>query len=232
MIRIRLERAPRVVADLHLRPEEPEEIAAFAAQVRELAGAGADLAVLGDLVDAWPGPGHWREPAWAPLLAAARELTAAGGRLWLLRGNRDVLFEPADLAPLGARLADALLAPAEEGLALLSHGDEYCLRDRPYQRLRRALRWPPLRRLLRALPYRLRLRLAARMRGVSRAAVARKPLDALALEPAAVAAALAEAGAGLAVIGHLHREEQRELPGGLRLRVLPAWSPERPPAAI
>ena len=169
---------------------------------------------------------------YAPLVAAFRGLRQRGVELWLLRGNRDVLLEPADLEPFGGRLADRLLAATGSGTLLLSHGDEYCLRDRPYQRLRRALRARPLRWLLRSLPRRLRLGLAARMRGASQAAISRKPLDSMALVEEAVEAALADQGAAGAVIGHLHRAEQRVLAGGGALRVLPAWTPEQPPEPI
>ncbi len=223
----------RVVADLHLRPDQPAEVAAFAGQLEQLAAPETEaLVVLGDLVDAWAGPGCWEEPGYAPLLAGFGGLAERGVELWLLRGNRDVLLEPADLEPFGGRLADRLLAATGSGTLLLSHGDEYCLRDRPYQRLRRALRARPLRWLLRSLPRRLRLGLAARMRGASQAAISRKPLDSMALVEEAVEAALADQGAAGAVIGHLHQAEQRVLAGGLALRVLPAWTPERSPEPI
>ena len=223
----------RLVADSHLRPDQPAEVAAAAAHVDALDAADTDaLVVLGDLVDAWAGPGCWSEAGFEPLLSAFERLRQRGVGLWLLRGNRDVLFEAGDLEPFGGRLADRLVVETGRSVLLLSHGDEYCLRDKPYQRLRRALRRRPLRWLLRGLPLRLRLRLAARMRGASVAAVSRKPLESMALVDEAVSAALAEQGAAEAVIGHLHREERRTLPCGRTLRVLPAWSPERPPAPI
>lgn len=222
-----------IVADLHLRPDRPAEIAAFAAQLDALAAADAEaLVVLGDLVDAWAGPGCWREPGFEPLLAAFHRLRERGIGLWLLRGNRDVLLEPDDLEPFGASLADRLLVEAGGATLLLSHGDEYCLRDRPYQRLRRALRFRPLRWLLRHLPFRLRMRFAARLRGASQAAVSRKPLGSMAVVEEAVVAALEEQRADIAVIGHLHREERRSLAAGKILRVLPAWSPEHPPEPV
>ncbi len=228
-------RAVWLVADLHLRPDRPEEVAAFARQLDALPAACDALVVLGDLVDAWAGPGGWEEPGFEELVAAFRRLEARGIPAWVLRGNRDVLLEPADLGPLGARLADSLrVTPEEPGAAaaLLSHGDEYCLRDRPYQRLRRALRWRPLRAVLRGLPGSLRRALARRMRRVSAEAVARKPLDSMALVDEAVGEALAARGAERAVIGHLHREERRELAGGGRLEVLPAWGPGSPPRPL
>lgn len=221
-----------VVADLHLPPDDDAEARRFAAQLAELPDSCEALVVLGDLVDAWAGPGSWREPGYQPLLEALSRLPERGIACWLLRGNRDVLMEPPDLAGFGGHLADSLLLELGSRRLLLSHGDEYCLRDRPYQRLRRSLRFRPLRWLLRALPYRLRRRLAQRMRGLSREAVARKPLDAMALVDQAVVSALARHGAEEALIGHLHRAERRPLGPERALRVLPAWGPQRPPEPI
>ncbi|MAW60510.1 MAG: hypothetical protein CMJ94_06715, partial [Planctomycetes bacterium] len=54
-----------VWTDLHLRPEAPAEIAAFAAQV-EAVSADTTLLLLGDLFDAWTGPETFRSTAFEP----------------------------------------------------------------------------------------------------------------------------------------------------------------------
>jgi len=190
---------------------------------------GARVVLLGDLVDAWWGPGQWREAALLPLATALRGLLRRGGEFYWVRGNRDVLLEAGDLAGIGGVPCDALLYAAPQGPLLLSHGDEYCTRDRSYQRLRRLLRNRFLRLLLRALPYRLRRWIACGMRGGSRRAVARKPLSTLALDDSAVEDACSEVGARGALIGHLHAPQQRELGSGISLTVLPAWRPGAAP---
>jgi UDP-2,3-diacylglucosamine hydrolase len=111
---------------------------------------------------------------------------------------------------------------------LFSHGDEYCWNDLPYQRLRRTLRRPLVRGVLRCLPAFVRIWMGKKMRGHSQEAVARKPLDTLALDLSAVERALDQASAGLAVIGHLHAAANHDLEGGKRLLVLPAWQPNQP----
>lgn len=217
-----------VFTDLHLDPAAPEEVRAFAASLAAAPPGLPLLLVLGDLFDAWTGPEVWEEPGLAPLASALAELSARGTRVVLLRGNRDVLLEPGDGARVGAEVADAVVLETPGGRILASHGDEYCLQDRPYQRLRRWLRRPAVRRLARSLPWSWRRRAARRLRGISRGAVARKPLDALALVDGAVLQALEIHDAALALVGHLHRREERELAPGRRLRVLPAWSPGTP----
>jgi UDP-2,3-diacylglucosamine hydrolase len=221
-----------VWADLHLHQDQASEILRFAEQIQSVPAEIQAVLVLGDLFDAWVGPETWQDPAFQPLVDAFRQLHARQIDLILLRGNRDVLMNPADVAQVHAQLADSVLLKTGSSFALLSHGDEYCLNDLPYQRLRRTLRRPLVRGILRALPHRLRKRIAAKMRGHSERAVGRKPMDMMALNEGAVLAALAkvrggktELGDGLAVIGHLHQERQQKLAEGRFLHVLPAWEP-------
>lgn len=219
---------PLVVwTDLHLRRDAEPEIAAFAEQVDGVPHA-TTLLILGDLFDAWTGPETARPEAFAPLRTVFARRAAAGAATWLLRGNRDVLMTPGQARSLGVELADRVTAEVDGTLVLFSHGDEACLNDRPYQRLRRALRHPLVRGTLRLIPAPGRRRLGRWMRGRSTAAIARKPLDAMALDLAAADRALAAAGAEIGVIGHLHEEAEHALPSGRRLLVRPAWEPGQP----
>lgn len=219
---------PLVVwTDLHLQAAAPSEIQAFAQQV-DAVESGTRLLLLGDLFDAWTGPEAVNEAAFEPLRAALAARHAAGETTILLRGNRDVLMRPAQAESLGMSLADRVLWDGPSGPVLFSHGDEYCLNDAPYQRLRSTLRRPFVRGLLRCLPASVRIWMGKKMRGHSQEAVARKPLDTLALDLSAAERALDQASAGLAVIGHLHAAANHDLEGGKRLLVLPAWQPNQP----
>lgn len=219
--------------DLHLDAARPGECEEFAGQLRALrpGARGSAVVVLGDLFDAYVGPEDWQAPPFAAVLAELRALAAAGARVLLLRGNRDVLLEPGHLPEdAGIEVADAVaLRLGGRAPALLTHGDAYCLADRRYQFLRRTLRRPGLRRFLARRGPRFRRWLAARLRRVSRGEVARKPLEHLQPVPEPARAELEAAGAAAAVIGHLHRDLRLDLGGGLRLRVLPAWEPSAPP---
>ena len=218
-----------VWADLHLRDDQPDEILAFANQLQAVPAEVDSVIVLGDLFDAWIGPETWQNPAFQPLLRSFRALAVQQTTLILVRGNRDVLLDPKDATDLPAVVVDRILLLADSGQKiLLSHGDEYCLNDLPYQRLRRTLRRPWVRFLLRRLPFSLRNRIAARMRGHSQRAVGRKPLDILTLNLDAAQIALTEVGAERAVIGHLHVANKQNLAAGGVLQVLPAWAPSVP----
>jgi UDP-2,3-diacylglucosamine hydrolase len=216
-----------VWTDLHLQADAPEEIRSFAAQLDAIP-SGQTLLILGDLFDAWTGPESVAGPEFAPLRAALAARQAAGQPSFLLRGNRDVLMQPCQAERLGLELADRLIWQSPGGKVLFSHGDEYCLNDLPYQRLRRTLRRPVVRGMLRCLPAALRIWMGRKMRGHSQQAVARKPLDSLALELPAAQAALDRASANYAVIGHLHAPAVHALDAGKQLIVLPAWQPSQP----
>jgi UDP-2,3-diacylglucosamine hydrolase len=213
-----------VWADLHLQAERPTEIQAFADSLAEVPVGLECVLILGDLFDAWTGPEMWCAAPFLALTEAFKKLSEGGVQVILIRGNRDVLMEPTDTAKVGAQLADEVLWAGESHL-LISHGDEYCLRDLAYQRLRRTLRRPWLRRFLRFLPVPIRQWIARKMRKRSTEAIARKPLDSMALDEAAICQALRENGAQKALIGHLHAAELRVLEGEFELEVLAAWQP-------
>jgi UDP-2,3-diacylglucosamine hydrolase len=223
--------------DLHLHAARPQEIAAFLIQLRESAASGGGptaseraVIVMGDLFDAYAGPEDWRLPGFDAMRDAIGEVTRSGIRVVLLRGNRDVALEPADAAPCGAQVADGVIVRlGVRPPALITHGDAFCLADRRYQFLRRTLRRPGLRRFLRARGAGTRRWLAARLRGVSRGEMARKPLADLEILPDPLRAELRQHGAQQAVLGHLHQERRLDLGAGLRARVLPAWDPETSP---
>ncbi len=220
----------RIYTDLHLDGDRPHEIAAFAIDLRQQAAdpnvERCHVVVLGDLFDAYTGAESWRAPAFRELVEAFRELASRAAGVWVLRGNRDVLLEPAHVAEHGLRVADGLLArlPGRPA-ALLTHGDAYCLADHDYQKLRRLLRRRGMRRVLGLVGAGGRRLLARRLRAHSRDAVAAKSPQELELHEDTLAAELERVGAAVAVLGHLHEARDRRLPSGARLRVLPAWEP-------
>lgn len=224
---------PALFADLHLQPERFEEISAFAGSLFELPPEFDSVVILGDLFEAYVGREAWTHPNFELLTLAFAGLRQRGLPLVLLRGNRDVLLTRGDGRALGIHVADSLVVRGQHAPStLLTHGDEFCLSDRPYQRLRRILRMSGVRALLRALPWRLKQHLARRMRGYSMQEVARKPVETLGLTLEAVQQRLEQCSAQQAVVGHLHRAERHTLADGRGLEVLPAWQPGSPPLVL
>lgn len=219
-----------VFTDLHLSPMRPAEIQAFAASLTELPPRTEALVILGDLFDAYVGPEDLAVGEIPLLWQATSALREAGIPTYLIRGNRDVLMTAADGRRVGIEVVDSVIvrSPAGEH-CLLTHGDAFCLGDRPYQRLRRILRQPLLRPILRGLPLGIRRRLAARLRRRSTLEVARKPLDMMALHRPLVATEASRHQAAQVILGHFHCESREVLEGGVGLWILPAWEPGRLP---
>jgi len=219
-----------VFTDLHLTPAAPAEIFAFTQSLLELPANLEALIILGDLFDAYIGNEDLAHPVFADLWKAVEFLGHRGTEVFLVRGNRDVLMTPKDGKRVGVEVVDSvLLAGTESRACLLTHGDAFCLADLPYQKLRRLLRNPLLRPILRSLPLGVRRKVAARLRQHSSKEVARKPLNMLHLDRETVARIAAGEGAQRVVIGHLHQDLQETLERGIELRVLPAWEVGRKP---
>lgn len=224
-MRVALPAGSLVIADLHLEVEKPAEHALFLRFLRQAQAAPA-LVILGDLFEYWLGPSHVAGAR--PLLDA---LHAFPGDVWLIPGNRDVLVG-SEIERFGVRVAPkGLLVEAPNGTTdlLFLHGDELCIHDRGYQRLRRILRTPSLRALLRGLPAPVARRIARRLRNTSKSAVSAKAPLTVRQDRDDAARRLMHLGARTLVVGHAHAfvDETLELGGGVQGRfcVLDAFDP-------
>ena len=137
LLNLRDEVGVSVWADLHLEEGSPQEVEAFVEDLRAHVRDAGALVIAGDLFNAWTGRRQWKRPVFRPLAEALRKLRAMGTRVILLRGNRDVLLNAADGLAVGAEVADGVTFSSAGRGILLTHGDEYCLNDRSYQRLRK-----------------------------------------------------------------------------------------------
>ncbi|MFV0679737.1 UDP-2,3-diacylglucosamine diphosphatase [Ottowia sp.] len=135
------------ISDLHLKPDEPGTVNAWADY---LARTAADaLFILGDLFEVWIGddsatPGSF-EAHCADLLHAASARMA----VYLMVGNRDFLMGNDLLARCGAQaLADPTVLQFAGQRWLLTHGDQLCISDVAYQQFRQQVRTPQWRQAI------------------------------------------------------------------------------------
>jgi UDP-2,3-diacylglucosamine hydrolase len=228
-------------SDMHLGDHDPRTAAWFLDRLDAHARGVAHLFLLGDLFEAWVGDDQPDAAAQA-LIGRLAALTAAGTRVWVMRGNRDFLLDvpfPADAAQrpaesFGARTGAVMLEdPCTVRLfgetVLLAHGDALCTDDADYQQARALARSPAWQRDFLRRPLAERLHIARELRGESRRVQAARAMDDV--EPgdvndAAVDAALRAADAHTIVHGHTHRPacHRWQLDGAPALRrVLPDW---------
>ncbi len=242
-LRIASAAAAWFASDMHLNDAQPASAARFferldvalaAALAAADAGAPA-LFLLGDIFEYWVGDDH--QPAVAQALAdRLAAFTAAGGRAFLMQGNRDFLLDvplPAqpDLPRFSARcgavlLADPTLIEVAGRRVVLSHGDALCTDDVRYQQWRALCRSAGWQQQFLERPVAERLEMARALRKQSmQAQAATETVGDVSQE--AVDALLTRFAATLLVHGHTHRPmlhdwEQR------RRWVLSDWSAEPP----
>lgn len=142
-------------------------------------------------------------------MGALRTLTASGVPCYVMHGNRDFLLGKRFSAATGTELLpDSIVVDLYGRRTLLMHGDTLCTDDHAYQRLRRIVRNPLVKLLLRNLPLAQRQRLAQKLRAGSKAhidAMDKARPYIMDVNPQAVTAALRQAGTDCLIHGHTHR---------------------------
>lgn len=199
------------ISDLHLSPERPGASELFLDFLQRRAAGVRCLYILGDLFDAWIGDDDDPLPA---VREGLRALTTAGTACELLRGNRDFLLGRRFARATGCRLLrepQRIHAGGEP--VLLMHGDLLCTDDVPYQRFRRKVRNPLVRRLFLLKPLAERRRIAADYRRRSSEAMAGKTVEIMDANDLEVQKRMQRAGVCRLIHGHTHR------PADHRLRV-------------
>jgi UDP-2,3-diacylglucosamine hydrolase len=196
------------ISDLHLDAARPEIAAQFLEFLRRQASHAQALYILGDLFEAWIGDDD-PDPHARQIVLALHALSARGVRCHVMHGNRDFLLGRRFCHETGARLLqDGTLLELYGRRVLLMHGDTLCTDDHAYQRLRRIVRNPLVRYVLRNLSLKQRRALAERMRAGSKAHISnmeRAQPYIMDVNPDAVIQALRSQRAEVLVHGHTHR---------------------------
>ena len=227
-----------LASDLHLGPATPatsEAFLAFLQAAREEAGARCCCRATSST------PGSATTRSGSPALAGDGVEGAArdGRRHSGLAGARQPRF-PHGRGTGGAIGAKLLPEPAlletDYGTVLLTHGDEFCTDDAPYQQFRAMVRNPQWQAAFLAKTIPERLAMAQQARGESQAANQMKSQEIMDVNPGAIEAVFRDTGVSLLVHGHTHRPARHvlEVDGKKRERwVLPDWDCDhaQPPRA-
>ena len=163
------------ISDIHLCESRNDLVTAFFYFIDRIAPEADQLYILGDLFDFWAGD-DIETPLTVAVAMHLSALATRGTKIIFIPGNRDFA-----LGRRYAKSAKMEIAPSEvilkrEGLLLL-HGDELCIDDQAYQRYKRWIRNPLILMLLRHLPKRYRLQLAAKIKNKSEQSTVRKIMD-------------------------------------------------------
>ena len=157
------------ISDLHLDGSRPDITGQFLEFLRTEASRAQALYILGDLFEAWIGDDD-PDPDKQRVIRALRALTDGGVACYVMHGNRDFLLGKRFCRETGTQLLeDGTVVDLYGRRVLLLHGDTLCTDDPAYQRLRRIVRNPIVKLILRSLSLKQRQRLAERMRAGSKA---------------------------------------------------------------
>lgn len=215
------------IADLHLAEERPQASGRFFHFLESVAADADALYILGDLFEYWAGDDDVDAPIARLAAQKLKALSASGTPVYFMHGNRDFLLARryADASGM-ALLNDPAIVDLYGIRTLLAHGDTFCTDDHNYQRFRKLIRRPLIRKILLALPLGLRHAMARSARAGSERAKAEKPYEVMDVNTDAVAAMFRQSGAQRMIHGHTHRPAQHALTidGQPRERwVLPDW---------
>jgi UDP-2,3-diacylglucosamine hydrolase len=207
------------ISDIHLSETMPATAAAWQ---RYMASTKADAVfLLGDVFEVWVGDDARTRPFEARCVAAIAA-TAARVPVWLQHGNRDFLIGADFAAATGARLlADPAAVSAFGRTVLLTHGDELCVDDVPYQLFREQVRDPAYQQQFLSQPLEARLALAAKMRAASMARHD-EPVTYADVDETMAKAWLARSDTDTMIHGHTHRPGTQVRDGWTR-HVLSDW---------
>lgn len=223
---------PLFISDLHLSAAHPRTVARFEAFAATSARQHAELLILGDLFEFWPGDDGFDDPVAVRVADALAAVGAAGVKVFFMHGNRDLLLGGRFARRAGATmLADPVIATIGGREVLLSHGDVYCTLDVDYQRFRVRARKPLLQFLFLLRPLAARRAAIGEGRAMSEASKQQKSMTIMDVTPQAIDAALRAARVTAMIHGHTHRPavHRATLDGTPVERwVLPDWDYDAP----
>lgn len=156
------------ISDLHLSDERPEKTSLFKSLLEGPARKVNALYILGDLFEAWAGDDD-STPPHPEIINMLSDYTGSGGKLYMMRGNRDFLLGKKFALDTGANLlGDIELIELNGNKTLLMHGDTLCTRDVMYQVYRRIVNNNFTISLFMSLPYSLRVKIWHGVRNFTR----------------------------------------------------------------
>lgn len=233
--------AVKFISDVHLHAGAAATASVWLDWLRDQHTNIDALFILGDLFEVWVGDDALdASEAVCPeapfLRACADALARLGERIpvYFMAGNRDFLLgrQAADRCGM-IILPDPTVLHWREGAWLLSHGDELCLADVPYQTFRKEVRSPAWQKAFLEKPLTDRETIARDLRQQSESRKQQQGHDPSLwadVDSAAAVQWLQDAGARALIHGHTHRPARHSLATDLERWVLGDWDAEATPA--
>ncbi len=211
------------ISDLHLTPERPKTIQAFAQFMQTQAMGAERLYILGDLFEYWIGDDAASMLGAEPALEIMKQVSQSV-ECYFIAGNRDFLVRDGFSQKSGFTvLPDETVIDLYGTPTLILHGDSLCTDDTKHQEFRASMMTNTTfcdEFLSQPIPARIELAKQARMQsGEHKQMTAHRIMD---VTPSAVLDAFAKNGVSQMIHGHTHRQNTHKHSAGTRY-VLGDW---------
>lgn len=193
------------ISDLHLSPDEHQITQRFFKFTDWAAKSTKSVYILGDFFHAWAGDDAMNE--WSLSIAERLAwLSDQGVKIYYLHGNRDFLlgkafFQASNLKPL----PDPYVVEFDNQAVMLTHGDQFCSKDKSHQRFRKLTRNQLFIKLFMQFPLFLREKLVASVR--NRSQLNEKPQDNLDIIPETMCSEMNKFDVSTVIHGHIHKPQ-------------------------
>ncbi|CAM4147064.1 UDP-2,3-diacylglucosamine diphosphatase [Vibrio agarivorans] len=193
------------ISDLHLSPNVPKLNQAFFHFMQEEAPHADAVYVLGDLFDFWTGDDD-PSPFCRSIIEAFKQLTSQGVPCYFTRGNRDFLVGKRFTKETGVTLlGDETVIDLYGRKAVVLHGDTLCTLDEAYLNYRKKVHLPWLQWLFNHLPFSVREKIVAKIKGDIKHDKQSKSLDIMDVTQSEVEKVMRDHQVDLMIHGHTHR---------------------------
>jgi len=198
------------ISDLHLCADRPEKLALFKRLLQGPARDAESLYILGDLFEAWAGDDD-STPPHGEIIAELIAYTQSGGKLFVMRGNRDYLMSKQFAKKTsGQLLNDEVTIELNGNKILLMHGDTLCTKDVKYQVFRKIVNNVFSRNFFMCWPYKLRTKVWHKIRGATKRSAEKKSEYLSDVHQATVEAKMKKHDVLCLIHGHTHRQAIHE----------------------
>jgi UDP-2,3-diacylglucosamine hydrolase len=192
------------ISDLHLSKEDPVITKRFFDFTKWAEQNTKQIYILGDFFHVWAGDVSLDD--WSKSIAERLSwLCAQGINIFYMHGNRDFLLgsDFANLANLTI-LDDPYVINLNNEPVLLTHGDQYCTKDKGHQWLRRLTRNSFFPSVFKIIPLKFRNKLVMHVRNHSKSSPS-KPASTLEIVTDVMLKDMNKHGVKTIIHGHIHK---------------------------
>lgn len=156
------------ISDIHLSADSKDNFSLLLNFLQTKGKDAKEIYILGDLFELWIGDDCTSSYTMA-VSAALKALSELGVKIYIMHGNRDFLLGKNFIEQSGCKLInDPCIIEVNGEKVLLTHGDQLCSEDKPYQRFRKIAQNKIVKNLFLLLPKSLRKYIANNIRNKSK----------------------------------------------------------------